>query len=164
MSFKTLFAAIGLATTVALAGPAAAADGSVVQALNGMKVMPTEKPYATLVDDMKAAIKANKMGLVTQAGPTEVAKSRGETIPGNMVMGVFRNDFAVSIIRAVPAAMIEAPVRFMLMEEPDGTGTLSYIPPSVRFAPYVGEGDSVVADAAAQMDEIFAQIAADATK
>lgn len=147
-----------------LATPAAAlaADETVVKPLNGMKVFPTSKPYATLLEDLRTAVADNKMGLVTQAGPTELAKSRGETIPGNMVVGVFRNDFAVSIIRAVPAAMIEPPIRFMVMEEPDGTGTLSYIAPSERFAPYADEGGAVLAEASLQLDAIFEQIAADA--
>ncbi|MEM6848663.1 MAG: DUF302 domain-containing protein [Pseudomonadota bacterium] len=136
---------------------------SVVTERAGWTVIPTDKDYPTLLDDARAAIKANKMGLVTQAGPTEVAKQRGETIPGNMVLGVFRNDLAVTIIRAVPAAMIEPPVRFMVMEEPDGTASLSYIAPSAVFAPYADEGGDALAGAVATLDEIFAQIANDAT-
>lgn len=146
------------------AGAAAAAQDSVVKPLNGLKVMTTDKPYQQLVDDLKAAVGANDMGVVTQAGPTGMAAQRGETIPGNTVVGVFRNDFAVTIIRANPAAMIEPPVRFMVMEEPDGTGTLSYIAPSERFAPYTVEGGPAVAEAAAALDDIFAKIAQDATQ
>ncbi|MEO1102388.1 MAG: DUF302 domain-containing protein [Pseudomonadota bacterium] len=137
--------------------PAAAFADTVVQPPEGWSVVETDKSYDTLLADLKEAVKANKMGLVTEAGPTEVAAKRGETIPGNRVLGVFRNDFAVTIIRETPAAMIEAPVRIMVMEEPDGTASMSYKLPSVVFAPYTDGGDGV-ADAAAQMDTIFATI------
>ena len=128
----------------------------------GIEIIETGKNYETLLADLKAAVAANKMGVVTEAGPTEAAKQRGETIPGNRVVGVFRNDFAVTIIRAAPAAMIEPPVRFMVMEEPDGTATLAYKVPSSVFAPYMDEGGDALQGAAAELDTIFAAIAAEA--
>jgi len=146
------------AILIALA-PAAAAGQSVMEARQGWRVEPTDKSYQTLLSDLKDAVKENGMGLVTEAGPTEVAASRGEEIPGNRVVGVFRNDFAVTIIRAVPAAMIEAPIRFMVMEEPDGTATLVYERPSSVFAPYMDEGGEVLREAAARLDTAFSAIA-----
>ena len=130
---------------------------------DGWQVIATDKSYDTLLVDLRQAVRDNQMGLVTEAGPTEVAASRGETIPGNRVVGVFRNDFAVAIIRAAPAAMIEAPVRFMVMEEPDGTASLSYKRPSAVFAPYAEEGGAALAAATAELDTIFEAIAKDAS-
>lgn len=144
--------------------PLAAQAQSVVSERPGWRVLPTEKSYAALLADLKDAVSANKMGLVTEAGPTEVAKKRGETIPGNRVVGVFRNDFAVTVIRAVPAAMIEAPIRFMVMEEPDGTATLAYRLPSVVFAPYAEEGGAALAAVSGELDTLFAAIADTATQ
>ncbi|GAB5375018.1 MAG: hypothetical protein AcusKO_14800 [Acuticoccus sp.] len=144
--------------------PLAAHAQSVVSELPGWRVLPTEKSYATLLADLKAAVSDNKMGLVTEAGPTEVAKKRGETIPGNRVVGVFRNDFAVTVIRAAPAAMIEAPIRFMVMEEPDGTATLAYRLPSVVLAPYAEEGGTALAAVSGELDNVFSAIADAATQ
>lgn len=146
-----------LAAILALA-PLGAAAQSIVEPREGWRVVETEKDYETLLIDLRAAVRDNKMGIVTEAGPTEVAASRGETIPGNRVVGVFRNDFAVTIIRAAPSAMIEAPVRVMVMEEPDGTASLSYKLPSTVFAPYADEGGEAVTNAASEMDAIFAKI------
>ncbi|MEO0683334.1 MAG: DUF302 domain-containing protein, partial [Pseudomonadota bacterium] len=67
-----------LALLVAL--PAAAES---VAPREGWRVIDTDKTYAALLEDLRAAVKAEKMGLVTEAGPTEVAAKRGETIPGN---------------------------------------------------------------------------------
>lgn len=149
-------------TVVALAAVLVAVSAS-AQSLpaprEGWRIDATQKDYATLLADLKAAVKAEEMGIVTEAGPTETAARRGETIPGNRVVGVFRNDFAVTIIRAAPAAMIEAPVRFMVMEEPDGTATLAYKLPTAVFAPYVENGGETLAEAARTLDGIFAAIA-----
>lgn len=149
--FRPALFAVALACS---ALPAAAAE---------LRSIDVAKPYAQLLADLKAALKAEKMGLVTEAGPTDAAKARGETIPGDRVLGVFRNDFAVTIIRAAPEAMIEAPVRFHVMETPDGA-RLMWKAPSDVFAPWAAEGGEALAQAAAQLDAIFEAIAARAAE
>ena len=101
----------------------------------GWSVTVTEKQHAALLADLKSAVKANKMGVVTQAGPTATARKRGISIPENRVVGVFNNDFAVKVLATSTAAMIEAPIRFYVTENTDGTATLSYKIPSHVFAP-----------------------------
>ncbi|WP_299967706.1 DUF302 domain-containing protein [uncultured Roseobacter sp.] len=125
----------------------------------GWVVITTQKPHATLLDDLKAAVKAHGMGVVTQAGPTGAAKARGITIPQNRVVGVFNNDFAVRILALSTAAMIEAPIRFYVTEESNGTATLSYKTPGFVFAPYTPEGGPDLANLARQLDDRFAEIA-----
>jgi len=104
----------------------------------GWVVLDSAKAYGQLVDDVKAAVKANKMGnkmgVVTQAGPTGAAKNRGIIIPGNRVIGVFNNRYAVRT-------------------------TLSYKMPSTVFAPYTAEADADLGVAAGELDAIFLAIA-----
>ena len=126
---------------------------------DGWAVHDTAQGYADLLDSLKAAIKAEGMFIVTQAGPTGAAKKRGITIPGNRVVGVYRNDFAVSALATSTAAMIEAPIRFYVTENGDGTATLSYKTPSAVFAPYLDEGGAELSAIAAELDGIFAAIA-----
>ena len=136
---------------------AAQADGLTPR--DGWVVMPSEKPFDVLLDDLKTAVRANKMGVVTQAGPTGAAAKRGITIPNNRIVGVFNNVFAVRILGLSPAAMIEAPVRFYLTEDDAGVATLSYKTPTFVFSPYMDEaGDDLVA-ASAELDTIFLAIA-----
>ena len=75
----------------------------------GWAVINTDKDFQTLVKDTRTAVKAQGLIVVTQAGPTAAAKKRGITIPGNRVIGVFNNDFAVRVLETSTAAMIEAP-------------------------------------------------------
>lgn len=124
----------------------------------GWRVIETDLSYAELLDSLRASVKAEKMGLVTEAGPTEVARRRGEEIPGNRVIGVFRNDFAVRAVRLHPAAMIEAPIRFYVTENPDGSATLSWKTPSFVFAPYVEAAGPELVAIAGELDAIFEAI------
>jgi len=141
--------------------PLAQADDT-IPAREGWAVHETRMTYAELLDRMAPAIASQKMGLVTQAGPTEVAERRGIGIPGSRVFGVFNNRFAVRTIRTSLSAMIEAPVRMYVTENPDGTATLSYKTPSLVFAPYLDEGGAELRAIAEELDAIFAAIAAEA--
>lgn len=156
MSFKRLTIAFLLAAVPASAGSIAPRDGWAVHQ--------TSKPYEELIQDVKTAAKAEGLNVVTQAGPTGAAASRGITIPGNRVIGLFNNEFAVKILALSTAAMIEAPVRMYVTEEDDGSATLSYKLPSHVFAPYADEGGAELAGLADQLDRRFALIAEQAQK
>ena len=77
------------------------------------------------------------------------------TIKGNQVLMVFRNDFAVRLLAADPAAGFEAPIRIYVYENADGTATVSYPPPSVVLAPYRHPDVQAVAR---ELDGIFKAI------
>lgn len=130
---------------------------------DGWRVIRTEMTYAELLESAKAAVKEEKMIVVTEAGPTEAAAKRGFTIPGNRVLGVYRNDFAVRAIEASAAAMIEAPIRMYVTENADGSATLSWKTPSHVFEPYMTEGGAELEAIATELDAIFESIGARAT-
>ncbi|UAB87507.1 DUF302 domain-containing protein [Ruegeria sp. SCSIO 43209] len=153
---RALWAAICL-----LAMPAWA-DG--IEPLTGWAVYSSGKSYETLVDDTKAAVKENGLIVVTQAGPTKAAASRGITIPGNRVIGAFNNDYAVRVLETSTNAMIEAPIRFYVTENEDGTATLSYKTPSFVFAPYADEGGDALREIATELDAKFQAVAENAVK
>ncbi|MDI5985924.1 DUF302 domain-containing protein [Halomonas sp. M4R5S39] len=130
----------------------------------GWEVVPTSLAYTELLEALHAAVAAEGMFVVTEAGPTEAAAQRGESIPGNRVVGVFRNDFAVRTLRLSVPAMIEAPIRFYVTENEDGSATLSWKTPSHVLAPYVEEGGEGVAEIGRELDAVFEAIASRAVK
>jgi len=149
--------------TVLLIVASAASAGS-VNPRDGWVVIDSNQPYAALVQRLDAAVKTENMGLVTSASASEGAKAAGIAIPGNRIVGVFRNDFARRMLSASTAAGIEAPIRFYVTENQGGTATLSYKKPSFVFAPYFDEGGDALKALAAELDAIFARIADAATK
>jgi uncharacterized protein (DUF302 family) len=150
------FTAISIAMTAASAGT--------IKPQSGWVVIDTPYPFVTLVDRLEAAVKAEHMSLVTAASASEGAKTAGFQIPGNRVVGVFRNDFARRMLDASISAGIEAPIRFYVTENPDHTATLSYKKPTTVFAPHGEEGKDALKVVANELDEIFERIAAQATK
>lgn len=130
---------------------------------DGWRVIETNQTYEELLESLRSAVSAENMGVVTDVGPTEMAARRGEDIPGNRVIGVFRNDFAVRAVRASVAAMIEAPIRFYVTEADNGTATLSWKTPNHVFAPYFDEGGDELRRIAQELDEKFEAIGRRAT-
>ncbi len=122
--------------------------------------IPTHHNYQTLIARIETAIANHKMNLVARASASQGAEARGITIPGNAVLMVFRNDFAVRMLNASIQAGIEAPIRLYVTETPDHTATLSYRTPSQVFAPY---GSPPLNELARELDPIFADIAREAT-
>jgi len=155
-----------LVLTLALLPFAAVAETPAVKPMadrDGWRVIDSAKPFGAMVDAVKAATKANKMGVVTEAGPTEAAAKLGVTLPGNRVIGVFSPQFAVRVLPLSTAAMIEAPIRFYVTEDADGTSTLAWKTPSHVFAPYAEEGGAALAGVAKELDAKFEDIAKAAT-
>ena len=127
----------------------------------GYHVIDTAHGFGALVKRLNAAITGNGMFAVTRASASAGAAGRGLAIPGNMIIGVYRNDFALRMLEASIPAGIEAPLIFYVTENADGTASLSYRAPSATFAPY---GSAALDEMAGELDTLFAKIAADAVK
>ena len=145
-----------LAVGLILASPA---SGAGLSARDGWKVVDTPHSFGALVKRLDAAVKSQRMGIVARASASVGARHAGIKIPGNMVIGVFRNDFARRMLKASIAAGIEAPIRFYVTENSDRTATLSYKAPSAVFADYQSEGGEALKSLARELDTIFARIA-----
>ena len=147
-----------------LAGLAGHAAADSMTDREGWRVLRTGQTFDALVTQLEASVKANQMGLVTAASASAGAAAQNITIPGNRVVGVYRNDFARRMLKASIAAGIEAPIRFYITENSDQTATLSYKLPSTVFAPYFDEGGEELRKLASELDEIFVRIADQAAK
>ncbi len=143
--------------SLGLAGPAALAKNDTPYP--GTHVIATKQSFEALWANLEKAIKGNSMGIVARASASRGAAGRGVKIPGNLVIGVYRNDFAVRMLSASVAAGIEAPLRFYVTEAPDGTATLTYRTPSAVFAPYESPELDRMAE---ELDAIWQNIAATA--
>lgn len=147
-----------LALMLALSAPPAEAANATPYP--GTHVIKTKSSFADLRKKLEAAVQANKMYVVTRASASGGAAGRGIKILGNLVIGVYRNDFAVRMLKASVPSGIEAPLRFYVTENSDGTATLTYREPSAIFAPY----DSAdLTKMAKELDAIWRRIAARAT-
>lgn len=154
--FKISAAHVSVLAALLLAGASAlAADAP----YPGLRSVSTRHGFDALVARVEAAVGAQKMGLVASASASAGAAARGLKIPGNTVLMVFRNDYAVRMLQASVGAGIEAPLRLYVTENADGTASLSYRVPSAVFAPYQSEK---LDELARELDPIFERIVRDA--
>jgi uncharacterized protein (DUF302 family) len=151
-----------LLLAVLCAAPAAAAE--LPDTRPGWVIERTEQGYAELIENVDGAVAASPLNVVTRASATVGAKSLGQDIPGNMVVGVFAPEFAIRLLEASLAAGIEAPLRLYITENPDGTATLSYKAAAHVLAPYAEEGGQALTALATELDTVLEQIADQATR
>lgn len=141
-----------------LAGGLAHADNAVPYP--GTLTAKSAYTFGETVTRLEQSIEANKMGLVAKASASAGAAGRGVKISGNIVMMVFRNDFAVRMLEASVPAGIEAPIRIYVTEAADGKTSVTYRTPSAVFAPY---GNAQVDAMARELDPVFDKIVREAT-
>lgn len=154
----TIMRSAGVLLLFIMQSLAAAADG--VSALPGTITVKTQHSFDTLVSRVEKATVENKMGVVAQASASRGAAARGVNIPGNAVVMVFRNDYAVRMLEASVPAGFEAPLRIYVTENPDHTASLTYRTPTAVFAPYsVPALDRM----ASELDDVFKNIVRNAT-
>lgn len=134
------------------------------EARDGWITMDSPHSYSTLVSRTRDAVKTADINLVTQASASDGARGAGFDIPGNRVLGLFRNDYARRMLAASIPAGIEAPIRMYVTETDDGQGRLSWKTPSAVFAPYIDSAAPDLEILATELDLIFEGIAATATR
>jgi uncharacterized protein (DUF302 family) len=144
---RLLLAVVLVAAIQTFAAPVAAQSERVTHVVH--------RPFPDVVTALQRSVENHKMVLVCEADAQKGAAARGVTIRGNHVLMVFRNDFAVRLLQADPAAGFEAPIRIYVYENRDGTTTISYRTPSAVLAPYAHPEVRAVA---AALDPIFKAI------
>jgi len=152
-------AAAAAVAVVVAAAPVQAEDASPYP-YAGMVEIDTPHDFDTLWDRMEQAVLDHDMLLVGRASASRAAAGRGIEIAGNGIVEVYRNDFAVRMLGASVPAGFEAPIRYYLTEDADGTTTLTYRRPSAIFAPYGSDDLDAMAE---ELDAIFAAIAEQAS-
>ena len=151
-----------LVATLAVAVPVAANAqiGDAGYPFSGTRTVTSSQAFDAVVTRLEKAIEADKMGLVAQASASRGAAGRGVKIRGNMVLMVFRNDYAVRMLAASVPAGIEAPLRLYITEGQDGRTSVTWRSPSATFAPYASADLDAMAR---ELDPIFEKIVRDAT-
>ena len=148
-----------VAFALLLACAAGNAGAQTATPLPGTHTVVSPYRFEVLASRLEQAIADNQMGLVAQASASRGAAARGVKIPGNLVLMVFRNDYAVRMLAASVPAGIEAPLRVYVTEDRDGRTSVTWRSPSAVFAPY---GNADLNALARELDPIIEKIVRDA--
>jgi len=131
------------------------------QVPEGTTTLKSGYKFGELVSRLEASVGQNKMAVVASASASKGAAGRGVTIPGNAVIMVFRNDYAVRMLEASVPAGIEAPLHFYVTEGADGRASLTWRTPSATFAVYK---NAKIDEMARELDPVFDAIARGAVR
>lgn len=153
---RTPLLLLGLAAALATSSAGAGGNDSPYP---GTQTFKSAYSFPETVARLEKSIETNKMGLVARASASAGAAARGVTIPGNAVLMVFRNDYAVRMLAASIPAGVEAPLRIYVTEGADSKANVSYRAPTAVFAPYA---NAQLDDMAKELDPVFARIVAGA--
>jgi uncharacterized protein (DUF302 family) len=130
---------------------------------NGTRTIVSDYSYWALITRLEAAIKRQKLKIISRASVRGAERQKKLGIPGNMVIGAFDDDTTTRILRANVAAGIEAPIRFYITRGADEkTATLWYRRPSWVLAPYSDKSGDLRA-VGEELDRLMETIAAEAT-
>lgn len=121
---------------VAVLAPVTCARAGTPEPYPGTRTIRTPYSFTVLLQRLNRAVKDQKMVVIAEASASQGAAARGVKIPGNAVVMVFRNDFAVRMLRASVAAGIEAPLRVYVTATRSGKANITYRAPTAVFAPY----------------------------
>ena len=127
--------------------PALADDGRVVGVSKG--------PYADVVAGLQRGITEHKLTLIGQFDSRKGVPPTNTAVKGNRVLLVYKTDAAMRLIKANPKAGFDAPMRFHVFENPDGTATVTYVKPSTLLKTYRDPEIRKVAD---ELDLVFTSV------
>jgi len=120
-----------------------------------------KRGFDETVARVEQAVGSHALVHIATASASRAAAARGIAIPGNAVVLAFNNVYAVRLLAASVAAGIEAPMRFYVTENADGTTAIAYQKPSALLLPY---GDDDLGALGRELDDLFAAIAAEASR
>ncbi len=124
----------------------------------------TKIAYDDLYPRLKKALENSALSQITTASASAGAKGRGVEIPGNRVVGVYNNLYAVRMLEASIAAGIEAPLRIYLTQRSDGGSNFTYKTATEAFKPYFDEGGEPLKTMAAELDDLLDKVAKETVK
>ena len=115
----------------------------------------SQAPFAQVSAALQRAVAAHKLTLVGISDVKKGALPKGPAIKGNQVVMVLRQDLLARLVKADPTAAFEAPMRFHVYENQNGTATVTYVKPSVLLRAYKNPEVRAVGE---ELDLVFTSV------
>ncbi len=93
-------------------------------------------PFEEVLTRLRQAIEAAGLWVLHEIDPQKVLQRGGRDIgPARQIL-FFHPDLMVRLLRANPAALLEAPLKLAVMQPPDGAVTIRWHDPAAAFGRY----------------------------
>ena len=108
-------------------GPAVASFGH---------VRTVESPLTVVAERLRQAIEASGLWVLHEIDPQAIVARAGYMIDSTHQILFFHPDLMARLLRADPAALLEAPLKFAVMSLPQGGVSIRWLDPATAFARY----------------------------
>ena len=98
-------------------------------------------PFEDTLVRLKVAIQAEGLLLLHEIDTQMILGRGGYAIPSTRQLFFFHPRYMVRLLEADPSAVMEAPLRLLVMELPDASVVVRCPDPGVALAPYAGLAD-----------------------
>jgi uncharacterized protein (DUF302 family) len=95
-------------------------------------------PFEETIGRLKRAIANADLWLIHEIDPQMLLRKAGHEIHATRQLLFFHPRFMVRLLRGDPSALIEAPLKLVVMEMPTGSVTVRSTDPTAAFARYAG--------------------------
>ncbi len=100
-------------------------------------------PFEEVLTRLRQAVEAAGLWVLHEIDPQKVLQRGGYDIgPARQIL-FFHPDLMVRLLQANPAALLEAPLKLAVMQQPDSTATIRWHDPAAAFGRY---GNPVLAE------------------
>ncbi len=114
--------------------------------------------FSDTVELLKASIEQQNLMVINEVDPQKMLRLVGVKTKGMRQIFFFHPRYMKRIYETNKQASIEPPLKFVVMEMPNGKVMVRYIRPSYKFSPYMG-----LNDLATELDKLTAVIAKSVT-
>ncbi len=115
--------------------------------------------FSDTVELLKASIEEQNLMIINEVDPQKMLRLVGIKTKGMRQIFFFHPRYMKRIYETNKQASIEPPLKFVVMEMPNGKVMVRYIRPSHKLSPYMG-----LDDLARELDELTATIAKSVTE
>jgi uncharacterized protein (DUF302 family) len=96
----------------------------------------TPAPFATVIEALRREIGTAGLWVLDEIDPQQVLLRAGHVIGPVRQILFFHPDLVVRLLRTDPCALLEAPLKFVVIELPGGVVSVRWLDPLIAFARY----------------------------
>ena len=153
-SSKTRILGIAIAIMALILSQKSAAQ---MKPMDGSQMTMSRYSYGETVDILKGAIEEQNLMVIHEVDAQKMLRMAGKQVDGMSQIFYFHPKYMRRVMEANPAATIQIPLKFLVMEKPDGKVVIRYFKPSTILNSYKGE-ESISAELDSLVEKILTEV------
>lgn len=125
--------------------------------MDGSSMAMSKYSFGESVDILKGAIEEQNLMVIQEVDAQKMLRMAGKEVKGMKQIFYFHPKYMRRVMEANPAATIQIPLKFIVMEKPDNKVVIRYFKPSAVLNQYKGE-ESISAELDGLVEKILAEV------